>query len=238
MQLNNSTLHYVVVDTMLERGWAPSAQELSERFGVDRRQIRKALDDLAEYHGVVLHPGSDEIWVVHPFSTAPTGFLVRAGEMEWWGNCAWCSLGIAELAGRTATITTALGAAGRQVTVRISDGEVLDKDFVIHFPIKMVNAWDNVLFTCSMMLLFEDEAQVDQWCREARQDQRRCPADRAESGDFRCRMVRSSPRSELGKMDTRPSFRHLRTPWTYRPDMGNSGWWQSILVGWLVGDEP
>ena len=164
MQLNNSTLHHVIVDTMLERGWAPSAQELSERFDVDRQQIREALDDLAEYHGVVLHPGSDEIWVVHPFSTAPTGFLVCAGEMEWWGNCAWCSLGVAELAGRTATITTALGAAGRQVTVRINDGEVLDKDFVIHFPIKMVNAWDNVLFTCSMMLLFEDETQVDQWC--------------------------------------------------------------------------
>ena len=164
MQLNNSTLHHVIVDTMLVKGWAPSASELSERFGVDRQVIRRALEDLAEYHGVVLHPGSDEIWVVHPFSTAPTGFLVRAGEMEWWGNCAWCSLGVAELAGRTATVTTALGAAGKQVTVRISDGEVLDKDFVIHFPVKMVNAWDNVLFTCSMMLLFEDEAQVDRWC--------------------------------------------------------------------------
>jgi len=163
-QLNNSTLHHAIVDTMLERGWVPSASELSERFGVDRGRIRTALDDLAEYHGVVLHPGSGEVWVVHPFSTAPTGFLVRAGEMEWWGNCAWCSLGIAELAGRTATITTALGAAGRQVTVRIREGEVLDKDFVIHFPIKMVKAWDNVLFTCSMMLLFEDEAQVDRWC--------------------------------------------------------------------------
>ena len=164
MQLNNSTLHHVIVDTMLVKGWAPSASELSEWFGVDRQVIRRALEDLAEYHGVVLHPGSDEIWVVHPFSTAPTGFLVRAGEMEWWGNCAWCSLGVAELAGRTATVTTALGAAGKQVTVRISDGEVLDKDFVIHFPVKMVNAWDNVLFTCSMMLLFEDEAQVDRWC--------------------------------------------------------------------------
>jgi hypothetical protein len=28
----------------------------------------------------------------------------------------------------------------------------------------MVNAWNNVLFTCSMMLLFEDEAAVDAWC--------------------------------------------------------------------------
>lgn len=164
VQLNNATLHYIIIDTILEKGWAPSALALSEKFDVDAQRIGMALKELAEYHGVVLHPGTDEVWVAHPFSTSPTGFLVRAGEREWWGNCAWCSLGVAELAGRSATITTAIGATGRQVTVRINDGEVIDKDYVIHFPVKMVNAWDNVLFTCSMMLLFDDEAQIDQWC--------------------------------------------------------------------------
>jgi Alkylmercury lyase/Bacterial regulatory proteins, gntR family len=164
MELNNSTLHYVIIDTLLTHGRAPSVAELAERFDVSRPRVGEALHDLAEYHGVVLHPGSGEIWVVHPFSTAPTGFLVRAGEHEWWGNCAWCSLGVVELAGGTGTITTALGAAGPQVTVRIEDSRVLDRDYVVHFPIKMVNAWDNVLFTCSMMLLFESEAAVDTWC--------------------------------------------------------------------------
>lgn len=37
MQLNNSTLHHVIVDTILVKGWAPSASELSEQFGVDRQ---------------------------------------------------------------------------------------------------------------------------------------------------------------------------------------------------------
>ena len=164
MELNHSTLHHAIIDTILSRGCAPSAQELAERFGVARSRIGQALRDLAEYHGVVLHPGSDEIWVIHPFSTAPTIFLVRAGAREWWGNCAWCSLGVAELAGGTATITTALGAVGRQVTVRIRDRRVLDRDYVVHFPIKMVNSWNNVLVTCSMMLLFEDDAAVETWC--------------------------------------------------------------------------
>ncbi len=164
MDLNNSTLHHVIIDTILSRGWAPSADELAERFGLARSRIGEALRDLAEYHGVVLHPGSDESWVAHPFSTAPTNFLVRAGAREWWGNCAWCSLGAVELAGGTATITTALGAVGRQVTVRIEAGRVLDHDYVVHFPVKMVNAWNNVLFTCSMMLLFENEAAVEMWC--------------------------------------------------------------------------
>jgi alkylmercury lyase-like protein len=164
MDLNNSTLHHVIIDTILSRGWAPSADELAKTFKVARPRIGEALHALAEYHGVVLHPGSDEIWVAHPFSTAPTNFVVRAGAREWWANCAWCSLGAVELAGGTATITTSLGAVGRQVTIRLEAGRLLDRDYVVHFPIRMVNAWNNVLFTCSMMLLFEDEAAVDAWC--------------------------------------------------------------------------
>jgi Transcriptional regulators len=87
MELNNSTLHYVIIDTLLTRGRAPSVAELAERFDVSRPRVGEALHDLAEYHGVVLHPDSGEVWVVHPFSTAPTGFLVRAGEHECGANC-------------------------------------------------------------------------------------------------------------------------------------------------------
>lgn len=164
MELNNSTLHHAIIDTFLKRGWAPSAAELAERFGVARARVSAALQELQEYHGVVLHPGTDDIWVAHPFSNAPTSFLVRTQNMEWWGNCAWCSLGLAILAGGTAEIVTTLGTSMRQVTIRIENGKVLDKDLFIHFPIPMARAWDNVTFTCSMMLLFECEADVDVWC--------------------------------------------------------------------------
>lgn len=164
MELNNSTLHHVIIDILLTRGWAPSAEELTERFGVSREEMRRAMNSLAEYHGVVTHPGSDEIWVVHPFSTAPTNFLVRSGELDWWGSCIWCSLGLVSLAGETGAITTALGAAGRQVTVRIEDGQLIDQEYVVHFPIKVAKIWDNVVYGCSMMLLFENETEVDDWC--------------------------------------------------------------------------
>ena len=164
MDLDNATLHHVIMTDIMERGYTPTPEELVERFERPRPDISRALHALMEYHGLVLHPNSDQIWVVHPFSMAPTGFLVRSGDREWWGNCAWCSLGIVELAGGTASIVTALGAVGRQVTVRIEDGNLRDKDYVIHFPIKMTNVWDNVLYACSLMLLFETEADVDRWC--------------------------------------------------------------------------
>jgi len=32
----------------------------------------------------------------------------------------------------------------------------------------MKNAWDNVIYTCSNMLLFDSEREIDHWCRRHR----------------------------------------------------------------------
>lgn len=107
MDLNKSSLHFAVIDTFLKQGFAPTLGELAERFDVSVEEMRAALRALQDYHGIVLHPHNEEIWVAHPFSTVPTGFLVSSGGREWWGNCAWCSLGLAALAESPVTITTA-----------------------------------------------------------------------------------------------------------------------------------
>lgn len=164
MTLNHSTLHEAIVATFLEQQRAPTHRELAARFGCDDAEVRRGLRALEEYHGVVLHPHSDEIWVAHPFSSAPTTFVVRSVARTWWGNCAWCSLGLAHLAGGSVTIETRLGALEDDATIRIEDGKLLDTDFVVHFPIPMRQAWDNVIYTCSVMLLFRDDAQVSEWC--------------------------------------------------------------------------
>jgi hypothetical protein len=125
--------------------------------------MTRALQDLAAYHGVVLHPHAPEVWVAHPFSTAPTLFTVRHGARLWWGNCAWCSLGIAGLlGGNGVTIETRLGGEGRAVEIRVDDHRI-DDDLLVHFPIAMARAWDNVVFTCSTMLVFDSAPAVDEW---------------------------------------------------------------------------
>jgi hypothetical protein len=162
--MNDSSLHEAIISSFLGRQRPPTIRELSARFGCDEVAVRRALRALAENHGVVLHPHTDEIWVAHPFSAAPTTFLVRSGARKWWGNCAWCSLGLAHLAGGTVTIETRIGALDDHTSVRIENGKLLDTDFVVHFPIPMRQAWDNVIYTCSVMLLFRSDAQIDEWC--------------------------------------------------------------------------
>lgn len=161
--MNDSSLHHLVISTFLDRQRPPTICDIAAHFGCDETEARRGLRALAANHGVVLHPHSAEVWVAHPFSAAPTTFVVRSGTRVWWGNCAWCSLGVAHLAGGTAIVETRLGALDDHVAIRIENGTLIDTDYVVHFPIPMRQAWDNVIYTCSIMLLFRDEAQVAAW---------------------------------------------------------------------------
>ncbi len=166
--LNQSTLHYTILKLIIDNGYAPELSELSKLLDATEYDIHNELQKLQEDHGVVLHPNSAKIWVIHPFSLAPTNFLVRCDDKEWWGNCAWCSLGVAALLNRDVIITTTLGANGKQIDLHVQEGEVVETDLLVHFPVPMRNAWDNIIYTCSTMLLFENEKQIDAWCRRHR----------------------------------------------------------------------
>ena len=161
-----STLHYTLIEHILREGYAPDVEPLADLLGMSSDATQAALYELQEYHGVVLHPHAPKVWAIHPFSLAPTPFTVSSPTHTWWGNCAWCSLGIAALVGEDVEIKSTLGAMGAPVTVHIRDKEVIEQDLLIHFPIPMTQAWDNVVYTCSTMLFFAQEAAIDLWCQE------------------------------------------------------------------------
>lgn len=164
--VTNSSLHYTIIKYIIDNGFAPDNEKLAELLNSDIASIEKGLYELQEYHGVVLHPNEPKVWVIHPFSLAPTNFLIKSAKGEWWGNCAWCSLGVAALLNDDLTITTSYGAHGEKVEIHIKDAEIQEKDLYIHFPIPMKNAWDNVIYTCSTMLVFKSEKQIDDWVKQ------------------------------------------------------------------------
>lgn len=164
--VENSTLHYYIIKGIIDNGFAPSVDDLSHDLKADKEEVLKGLYGLQQYHGVVLHPNEPKVWVIHPFSLAPTNFYVKSHKGEWWGNCAWCSLGVAALVEVDVTITTTIGAETKQVEIHIVDGEIQETNYFIHFPIPMRNAWENVIYTCSNMLVFENEEQVNRWARK------------------------------------------------------------------------
>ncbi|CAF2388634.1 unnamed protein product [Rotaria sp. Silwood2] len=169
MELNLARLHCVLLQTIIEKGHTCSIEDLSKIFQRSPHDVIQCLHHLQEYHGVVLHPKSSEVWIIHPFSLAPTNFWVESARGKWWGNCAWCSLGVASLLQEDVTITTTLGGEATQIQFQIKNGEIISaQPLFVHFPIPMKNAWDNVIFTCSVMLIFTSDLAVDDWCQRHR----------------------------------------------------------------------
>ena len=217
--LTRASLHHAILRSFVTRGHAPSHAELTASFGVEPAAMTAALQELAAYRGVVLHPHAPEVWIAHPFSSAPTTFVVRHEDRLWWGNCAWCSLGIAALlGGRGVTIETTLGAQGRPVAIHVEEHQVRE-DLVVHFPIPMARAWDNVIFTCSTMARLRQRERRRCLVTATRAAARRRAAH-PEGVRLRARMVRRSPRARVAEVDHRRSARPLREARAPRSHMG------------------
>jgi hypothetical protein len=166
MDLNLSSLHSILLKEIVLTGYSPNIERLSKIFERSEEDIIQCLKDLQEYHGVVLHPKTFQVWIIHPFSLSPTNFWVKSNKGQWWGNCAWCSLGIAAIIKEDVNIVTTLGGEDKQIQIQIENGQIIsNKSLLIHFPIPMKKAWDNVVFTCSSMLIFSSESEIDDWCK-------------------------------------------------------------------------
>jgi hypothetical protein len=86
--VTNSILHYTIIKYIIDNGFAPNVDTLSEILKTGGKDIEKGLYALQEYYGVVLHPKEAKVWAIHPFSLAPTNFLLKSKKGVWWGNCA------------------------------------------------------------------------------------------------------------------------------------------------------
>ena len=164
--IRHSTLHHFLLQYIIEKGYGPNVPSICQHFDLGETEVKNSLEALQGYHGVVLHPNSSKIWVVHPFSLAPTSFYVSSKRGNWWGTCAWCSLGIAALLGEDVSITTNFGAEEEQVKIHIVDGQLQEKNLLVHFPVPMQKAWDNVIYTCSNQLVFKNEDAVTAWSQK------------------------------------------------------------------------
>lgn len=142
-----------VIQTLRDASAAPSAADLVVQLrsgqpplpDVDAAQVRQALHALAGEHRLVLQPGSDSVWMAHPFSAVPTDFRVRIGAREWFANCAWDGLSILALLG-DGTLETHSPATGDPLTF-IVRGRRVDGEGIVHFLVPARDFWQDIGYT-------------------------------------------------------------------------------------------
>ncbi|WP_394837763.1 alkylmercury lyase family protein [Pendulispora rubella] len=163
-----SLVHHLVIDSFVRRGHPPTVDEMAAALNIPRERAAEALRRLHDGHGLVLHPGSLEVWLAHPFSASPTAVWVAADDARgWWAPCMWCAFGITVLTAPNATIHVRLGGENEPADIRLRDGAVVS-DHVVHFALPPRDAWANVVHFCSTVLPFRSADDVARWCERHR----------------------------------------------------------------------
>lgn len=166
----DALVHRTLLVGLIEHGRIESHAALAESLEVSEGAVRNSLTRLESNHGAVMHPGTLDPWLVHPFSTTPTLFHVRNAQRGWWAPCIWCALGIAVLVSGPVHIRTVLGGETEPCEMTYADGRVGPSGLVAHFPIPVARAWDNVHRHCACTLVFREHDgsaepdEVSAWC--------------------------------------------------------------------------
>ncbi|CAF1080267.1 unnamed protein product [Didymodactylos carnosus] len=158
-------LRYLINRYIFDTCYAPQCEELATLSNTSVEEVELGLKALADNHALVLHPNSVSIWVAHPFALFPTLFWVKTKDKQWWGNCAWCSFGIAQLTNEDTDIFTKLDGHIESLTIHVRDNKIVETDYVVHMPLPVNKLWDNVIYTCANILIFKTENDIDQWCK-------------------------------------------------------------------------
>lgn len=131
-----------------DRSWPPSAAELADALRASPEEISSALRNLAEEHCLVLLPGTESIWMAHPFSGIETDFVVTLGDRRWFANCVWDGLSILALFGGETggSFDTHSPATGEELRFEVSQGEVRGLG-IVHFLVPARHFWDDIGYT-------------------------------------------------------------------------------------------
>ena len=128
-----------------DRAMPPSIAELSGMLGASHAEVSSALHSLAAEHCVVLVPGTESIWMAHPFSGVETDFLVTIGDRSWFANCVWDGLSILALLG-DGSLDTHSPAHGQPIRFEASRG-IVSGEGIVHFLVPARHFWDDIGYT-------------------------------------------------------------------------------------------
>jgi hypothetical protein len=130
-----------------DRSAPPSVPELAGQLGTAEDEVSSALRNLAAEHCLVLVPGTEAVWMAHPFSGIETDFVVTVGGRRWFANCVWDGLSILALFGAGGgALDTHSPASGAPIRFEVSAGAVRGAG-IVHFLVPARHFWDDIGYT-------------------------------------------------------------------------------------------
>jgi Alkylmercury lyase len=137
-----------VYASFVRAGNAPTPAETGAALGLDESDVADAYRRLHEAHALVLHPGTDEIRMLNPFSAVETPYRVEAGGRSWFANCAWDALGVPAALHVDAAVVSECPDCGEPLELELREGKLArGAELLVHFVVPARRWWEDIAFT-------------------------------------------------------------------------------------------
>jgi hypothetical protein len=160
-----------IFDYFLDMCRAPVLEEIMGRFGLERGQAAKVLEDLEAAHHVVRVPGTNRILMANPFSALVTPFRVRVGERNYFANCAWDAVAFHVMLGADTLVDSFCHHCAEPIQLRFSGGKAVPPSparTVVYLSIPAASWWDDIVSTCSNnMVFFSSSGHLNDWLEKS-----------------------------------------------------------------------
>jgi len=131
--------------SFVEDGSAPSPDALAATLGMSREDVSLAVRELADHDVIALQPGSDRLWLAHPFAATPSPFVVEAGRRRWDAICVWDAFGVLALMDVDGGVTAHCPDCDEHFNVVVRDGEVpMPSEHVVHFEVPASRWYEDI----------------------------------------------------------------------------------------------
>jgi alkylmercury lyase-like protein len=127
---------------------APETREIADRLRIPPGAVVSALRDLAEDDVIAYMPGTEDVWLVHPFCATTAPFKVKVDERHWDAICVWDALGILALLKSDGSVSTSCPDCGEPIVLEVVDGEVVaSPGFLVHLGVPASRWYEDIGFT-------------------------------------------------------------------------------------------
>ena len=132
----------------IEDGTAPLPPRIAATLDLSEQEVMSALRHLDAGDVIAFAPGSEDLWLAHPFCATDGPFEVSAPTGSWQAICVWDALGILALLGSDGSVKTRCPDCGERLQLSIVDGEIgAPPGAVVHFGVPAARWYEDIAFT-------------------------------------------------------------------------------------------
>ena len=134
--------------SFIEEGRAPTPAETAGALDIPATEVEASLRELAEQDVIAFRPGTEDLWLAHPFCATEAPFKVAAGPRSWDAICIWDALGILALTEQAGSVETACPDCAEPLQIEVDEGRIeAPPGAVVHFGVPAARWYEDVAYT-------------------------------------------------------------------------------------------